>query len=226
MITDRPFEGLRVLDLTHVLAGPFCTYLLALFGADTIKIEPPGEPDEVRGRGVDAELNAQLMGTNYLTQNANKQAITLNLKSETGRHIVKRLISRTDIFVENYRTGALAALGLGFEHVRVLNPRIIYCSMTGFGQTGPHAGINAYDNVIQAASGLMSLTGTPEVNPIKTGAAIIDYASGLNAAFTIAAALVRRERTGEGGYIDCSMMESALCLLSSQVTAASQLQEN
>src|SRR5262249_39461440 len=126
------------------------------------------------------------------------------------------------ILVENYRTGALASLGLGYEDIRQLSPKIIYCSMTGFGQTGPRASVNAYDNVIQAASGLMSLTGTAEVNPIKTSASIIDSASGLNAACAIAAALVRRERTGDGVYIDCSMMESALCLLSSQVTAASQ----
>src|SRR5215471_17299789 len=132
----RPFEGLRVLDLTHVLAGPFCTYLLALLGADTIKIEPPGEPDEVRGRGADAELNAQLMGTNYLTQNANKRAITLNLRSEKGCAILKRLAASADIVVENYRTGALASLGLGYEQLRAANPRIIYCSLTGFGQTG------------------------------------------------------------------------------------------
>lgn len=218
----RPFDGLRVLDLTHVLAGPFCTYLLALFGSDTIKVEPPHEPDEVRGRGADPALNAQLMGTNYLTQNANKRAITLNLKSEKGRDILRRLVRTSDVFVENYRTGALASLNLGFEHLRAINPRIIYCSMTGFGQNGPRAGVNAYDNVIQAASGLMSLTGTAEIHPLKSGAAIIDYGSGLNAAFAISAALVRRERTGEGVHIDCSMMDTALLLMASQVTALSR----
>src|SRR5690349_208144 len=103
---SRPFEGVRVLDLTHVLAGPFCTYLLALLGADTIKIEAPGEPDEVRGRGVDPALNDALMGTNYLTQNANKRAITLNLKTQTGLEILRRLAAGADIFVENYRTGS------------------------------------------------------------------------------------------------------------------------
>src|SRR5215831_8664478 len=122
---NRPFEGKRVLDLTHVLAGPFCTYLLALLGADTIKIEAPGEPDEVRGRGVNPTLNAKLMGTNYLSQNANKRAITLNLKSEKGRKILRQLAARADIFVENYRTGALASLGLGYESIRQLNPKII-----------------------------------------------------------------------------------------------------
>src|SRR5437588_6578492 len=129
---SRPFEGLRVLDLTHVLAGPFGTYLLALLGAETIKIEAPEEPDEVRGRGVDPAMNAILMGTNYLTQGANKKAITLNLKSEAGRQIFKQLAATADVVVENYRAGALAALGLGYEEMRAINPQIIYCSMTGF----------------------------------------------------------------------------------------------
>src|ERR1051326_7184376 len=122
----RPFEGFRVLDLTHVLAGPFCTYLLALLGADTIKIESPDEPDEVRGRGADPGLNAALMGTNYLTQNSNKRAITLDLKTDQGRRILKRLATTADVLVENYRTGALAALGLGYADIRPINSRIIY----------------------------------------------------------------------------------------------------
>src|SRR5215471_4870825 len=125
MNPDRPFERMRVLDLTHVLAGPFCTYLLALLGADTIKIEPPDEPDEVRGRGADPALNAELMGTNYLTQNANKRAITLNLKSKEGREILRRLAATADVFVENYRRGALTDLGLGYSELRVINPRLI-----------------------------------------------------------------------------------------------------
>src|SRR5262245_20715297 len=146
MASNRPFEGLRVLDLTHVLAGPFCTYLLALLGADTIKIEAPGEPDEVRGRGADPALNAALMGTNFLTQNANKRGLTLNLKTAQGRHILRKLVATTDVFVENYRTGALAALALGYENLRQIRADIIYCSLTGFGQSGPRSAINAYDN--------------------------------------------------------------------------------
>jgi crotonobetainyl-CoA:carnitine CoA-transferase CaiB-like acyl-CoA transferase len=217
---NRPFEGLRVLDLTHVLAGPFCAYLLALLGAETIKIEAPDEPDEVRGRGADAALNAALMGLNYLTQGANKKAITLNLKSETGRQIFKRLVTTADVVVENYRAGALSRLGLGYEELRALNPQLVYCSLTGFGQSGPRAEVNAYDNVIQAASGLMSLTGTKKVSPLKVGTSIIDYACGMNAAFAIAAALLRRERTGKGVYIDCAMLDTALMLMATNVTAA------
>lgn len=218
---SRPFEGMRVLDLTHVLAGPFCTYLLAVLGAETIKIEPPGEPDEVRGRGADPALNAISMGTNYLTQGANKKSITLNLKSSTGRKILRELVATADVLVENYRTGAFPSLGLGYEQMRATNPRIVYCSMTGFGQSGPRARVNAYDNVVQAASGLMSVTGTQKVHPLKAGAPIVDYASGITAAFAIASALLRRERTGQGVYIDCAMLDTALMLLGTHVTAAS-----
>jgi crotonobetainyl-CoA:carnitine CoA-transferase CaiB-like acyl-CoA transferase len=217
---SRPFEGMRVLDLTHVLAGPFCTYLLALLGAETIKIEPPGEPDEGRGRGADPALNAILMGTNYLTQGANKRAITLNLKDERGRLIFEQLVATADVLVENYRAGALRSLGLGYEQMRAINPQIIYCSLTGFGQSGPRAQVNAYDNVIQAASGLMSLTGTREVNPLKTGAPIIDYGSGVTAALAIASALLGRQRTGRGVHIDCAMLDTALMLMATQVTQA------
>jgi crotonobetainyl-CoA:carnitine CoA-transferase CaiB-like acyl-CoA transferase len=217
---SRPFEGIRVLDLTHVLAGPFCTYLLALLGAETIKIEPPDEPDEVRGRGADSALNAIGMGMNYLTQGANKKAITLNLKTENGREILKQLAAAADVMVENYRTGALRALGLGYEDIRAVNPRIVYCSMTGFGQSGPRAQVNAYDNVIQAASGLMSLTGTKEAHPLKAGAPIIDYAAGVIAAFAIASALLKRERTGQGVQIDCAMLDTALMLMGTHVTNA------
>jgi crotonobetainyl-CoA:carnitine CoA-transferase CaiB-like acyl-CoA transferase len=218
---ERPFSGIRVLDLTHVLAGPFCTYMLALHGAQTIKIEPPHEPDEVRGRGADPALNARLMGTNYLTQGANKQAITLDLKAEKGREIFRQLSRRADVIVENYRAGALSQLGLGFEDIRALdNPRVVYCSLTGYGQRGPRAAVNAYDNVIQAASGLMAMTGTPDVHPLKVGASIVDYAAGLAAAFAISAALLQRTRTGEGVYIDCSMLDTALMLMGTQVTAS------
>lgn len=218
-MNNRPFEKIRVLDLAHVLAGPFCSYLLALLGADVLKIEPPDEPDEVRGRGPDAELNAESMGINYLAQGANKKAITLNLKSAAGRKIFTELAATADVVIENYRTGALAALGLGYKEIASINPRVVYCSMTGFGQEGPRAAVNAYDNVIQAASGLMSVTGTPQLHPLKTGAPIVDYASGLNAAFAVAAALFRREGTGRGVHIDCSMMDTAMFLMASQVAA-------
>ncbi len=215
----RPFEGIRVLDLTHVLAGPFCTYQLAVLGAETIKIEEPGEGDVARQTGCDRALNRRLMGTGYLTQNANKRCITLDLHDPRGQVILKRLVERADVFVENYRTGAMAGLGLGYDDLRAVNPRLVYCSMTGFGQDGPKAGHNAYDCVIQAISGLMGTTGWPTMPPLKTGAPVIDYASGLSAAFAIASALFQRERTGRGQRIDCAMLDTALMLMSSAVTA-------
>jgi crotonobetainyl-CoA:carnitine CoA-transferase CaiB-like acyl-CoA transferase len=209
----RPFEGITVLDLTHVLAGPFCTYQLALLGARTIKIEDPNDPDCERFRGPSAKLNQQLMGVNYLAQAANKKSLTLNLKTEPGRDVLRKLASNSDVVVENYRAGALGAIGLGYPDLEALNPKLIYCSMTGYGQTGAKQDTTAYDNVIQAASGLMSLNGTAEVSPLKVGAAIIDFASGITAAFAIASALFQRTHTGKGQYIDVAMLNTAMSLI-------------
>ena len=215
----RPFDGIRILDLTHVLAGPFCTYQLAVLGAETIKIEEPGRATSPARRAADKALNRQLMGTGYLTQGANKRCLTLDLKDPRGQDILKRLVARADVLVENFRAGAMAALGLGYEDLRAINPRLVYCSMTGFGQDGPKAQDNAYDCVIQAISGLMSTTGWPSMPPLKTGAPVIDYASGLSAAFAISCALFQRERTGCGQRVDCAMLDTALMLMSSHLTA-------
>lgn len=217
--TARPFDGIRVLDLTHVLAGPFCTYQLAVLGADVLKIEEPGVGDIARQTGCDRALNRRLMGTSYLTQNGNKRSMTLDLKDPRGRDVLVRLAERADVLVENYRTGAMAELGLGYEALRVRNSRLVYCSLTGFGQDGPKAQDNAYDCVIQAISGLMSTTGWPGLPSVKTGAPVIDYASGLNAAFAIACALFQREHTGHGQRVDCAMLDTALMLMGSLVTA-------
>ena len=217
----RPFEGIRILDLTHVLAGPFCTYQLAVLGAETIKIEEPGQGDIARQTGSDRAQNRRLMGTGYLTQGSNKRCLTLDLKDPRGRDILKRLVVGADVLVENFRAGAMGALGLGYEDLRRINPRLIYCSMTGFGQDGPKAEHNAYDCVIQAISGLMSTTGWPGGPPVKTGAPVIDYASGLSAAFAVSSALFQRERTGRGQYIDCAMLDAAMMLMSSHLTACS-----
>lgn len=213
----RPFEGITVLDLTHVLAGPFCTYQLALLGARTIKIEDPRDPDCERFRGPSAALNQKKMGVNYLAQSANKKSLTLNLKSEKGRSILKQLAAEADVLVENYRAGAFVSMGLGYDDLAALNPKLVYCSMTGFGQTGAKEDTTAYDNVIQAASGLMSLNGTAEVTPLKVGPAIIDFASGLTAAFAIASALFQRTHTGRGQYIDFAMLNAAMSLLTTNV---------
>ena len=182
----RPFEGIRIIDITHVLAGPFAAYQLALLGADVIKVEPPDEPDQSRDSGPDLALNRANMGSYFLTQGSNKRAITLDLKQKAGQEVLKKLVAGADVLVENFRPGAFEALGLGWEALSAINPRLIYCSMSAFGQQGPRGVQTAYDHVIQATSGIMAATGTPEVNPIKFGAPAIDYATGTMGAFALA----------------------------------------
>jgi crotonobetainyl-CoA:carnitine CoA-transferase CaiB-like acyl-CoA transferase len=215
----RPYEGIKIIDITHVLAGPFAAYQMALLGADVIKVEHPTDYDQSRDTGGDRALNKQQMGTGFLTQGSNKRAITLNLKHEKGREILKKLVRDADVLVENYRSGAFRALGLGWDDLSALNPRLIYCSMTAFGQEGPRGVQTAYDQLIQATSGMMAMTGTPEVNPIKTGAPVIDYATGTMCAFAISAALFQRERTGRGQYIDSAMLDVSLMLMGSHITS-------
>src|SRR4029453_9209739 len=180
-VSMRPFEGIRVIDVTHVLAGPFATYQLALLGADVIKIEHPDDPDQSRGAGTDKELNRRNMGTAYLTQASNKRSITLDLKQTRDRDTLKKLVLTADVFVENYRPGAFDALGLGYAELAAINPRLIYASFSAFGQRGPRGVQTAYDHVIQASSGIMAMTGTPEVNPVKFGSPAVDYATGMTA---------------------------------------------
>ncbi|HSQ03856.1 MAG TPA: CoA transferase, partial [Burkholderiales bacterium] len=217
----RPFEGIKIVDVTHVLAGPFAAYQLAVLGADVIKVEDPNEPDQSRNTGSDLELNRTNMGTGYLAQGSNKRCITLNLKTEKGREILKQLTKDADVFIENYRAGSFAALGIGYEDMKKLNPRLIYCSMTAFGQEGPRGGQTAYDHAIQSTSGIMASTGTPQTAPMKCGSPIIDYSTGTMAAFAISSALFQRERTGRGQYIDCSMLDVAMMLQASHITGYS-----
>ena len=214
----RPFEGIRVIDVTHVLAGPFATYQLAVLGADVIKVEHPDDPDQSRGAGTDKELNRRNMGTAFLTQASNKRSITLDLKQEKDREILKKLVATADVFVENYRPGAFEALGLGYEALAAINPRLIYASFSAFGQNGPRGPQTAYDHVIQATSGIMAMTGTKEVNPIKFGSPAVDYATGMTGAFALSAALFQRERTGKGQRIDMAMLDVAMILMSSHLT--------
>src|SRR5205814_1621825 len=214
----RPFEGIRVIDVTHVLAGPFATYQLAVLGADVIKVEHPDEPDQSRESGTDKDLNRRNLGTSYLTQASNKRSITLDLKKTGDRDILKKLAASADAFVENYRPGAMEALGLGYEALAALNPRLIYASFSAFGQTGPRREQTAYDHVIQATSGIMAMTGTPDVHPIKIGSPAIDYATGMTGGFALSAALFQRERTGKGQRIDMAMLDVAMILMSSHLT--------
>ena len=215
----KPFQGIKILDVTHVLAGPFAAYQLALFGADVIKVEHPDDPDQSRDSGPDKDLNDRGMGTYFLTQGSNKRSLTLDLKTPEGLAIMKRLVETADVLVENYRPGAFAALGLSWDVLSAINPRLIYCSISAFGQGGPRGGQTAYDHVIQATSGIMAATGTPEVNPIKFGAPAIDYATGTFGAFALATALFQRERTGKGQRVDLAMLDVALMMQASHMAA-------
>ena len=215
----RPFEGIKILDCTHVLAGPFAAYQLGVLGADVIKVEDPNEPDQSRESGSDHELNKMLMGTGFLTQGSNKRSIALDLKTEGGREALKRLVRDwADVLVENYRPGAFKALGMGYEDLSRLKPKLVYASMTAFGQDGPRGNQTAYDHAIQATSGITAATGTPTSGPIKTGVPVIDYATGTMGAFAISAALYQTLRTGKGQHIDMAMLDVALILQSSHIT--------
>jgi crotonobetainyl-CoA:carnitine CoA-transferase CaiB-like acyl-CoA transferase len=215
----RPFEGVKILDCTHVLAGPFAAYQLAVLGADVIKVEDPNEPDQSRESGADMALNKKRMGTGFLTQGSNKRSIGLNLKTEDGREALKRLVKDwADVLVENYRPGAFKALGLGYEDLSRLNPKLVYASMTAFGQDGPRGNQTAYDHAIQATAGITATTGTETSGPIKVGAPIIDYSVGTTGAFAISAALYQTLRTGKGQHIDMAMLDVALILQASHIT--------
>lgn len=205
--------GVRVLDLTNVLSGPFATLHLALLGADVIKIENPKDGDLARKLGVRPDLNARLMGTSFLAQNANKRSVTLNLKLPEGKAIFRRLVATADVVVENFRPDVMPRLGLGYPELKAINPRLIYCAISGFGQTGPDALKPAYDQIIQGLSGVMAVNGDERLNPLRTGFPVCDTVGGLNAAFAIMAALYRRERTGEGQCIDIALLDSIMPLL-------------
>jgi len=219
----QAFHGVRVIDFTHVLAGPFCTYQLAVQGADVIKIEPPHEPDMMRQEGHSDLLASEGRGTQFVCQNGNKRSLSLDLNKTEGQQIIRKLIATADVLVENYRGGVLDRFDLSYEAVSELNPQIIYCSMTGFGRTGPKAEHPAYDNVIQAFSGLMAATGTPDEHPVRVGPAVLDYGTGAQAAFAIASALYQRTQTKTGQRIDVSMADAALMLMSTHVMDAQVL---
>jgi CoA:oxalate CoA-transferase len=208
-----PLAGIRVIDVTNVLAGPFCAYQLALMGADVIKAETPGSGDLARQLGADAELSRKHMGASFLAQNAGKRSITINLKSQGGKAIFKRLVESADVVVENFRPGVMDRLGVGYEVLSAINPRLIYCALSGFGQSGPMKNAPAYDQIIQGLSGAMSITGGQESAPLRVGYPVCDSIGGMTAAFAIAAALVGREKAGEGRFIDVAMLDSTLATM-------------
>jgi len=206
----RPLAGLRVLDLTNVLAGPFACHQLAHLGAEVIKVEAVGRGDLARNLGADAELSKRGMGISFLAQNAGKASLTLNLKHVQGKAVLKRLVASADVLVENFRPGVMDRLGLGYETLKAENPALIYCAISGFGQDGPWAHRPAYDQIIQGASGVMSVTGNAESAPLRVGYPLADTVGGLTAAMAISAALNAPER---GAYIDVSMLDSVLATM-------------
>ncbi len=206
-------DGIRVLDMTNVLAGPFATLHLALTGAEVIKIENPEGGDLARKLGNVPELNQQLMGTSFLAQNTNKKSLTLNLKAPEAKAIFRKLLATSDVLVENFRPGVLARLGFPWEELHAAYPRLVYCAISGFGQTGPDAEKPAYDQIIQGLSGVMAINGDERLNPLRAGFPVCDTVGGLNAAFAVMGALYGRERTGRGQMIDVAMLDSIMPLL-------------
>jgi crotonobetainyl-CoA:carnitine CoA-transferase CaiB-like acyl-CoA transferase len=207
---DRPLSGVRVLDLTNVLAGPYCSYQLMLLGAEVVKVELPGHGDLARHLGPEPELNDAGIGASFLAQNAGKKSVELDLKDAGDRARFEDLLGEADVLLENFRAGTLARIGYDWEHLRGINPRLVYCAISGFGQTGPMSQAPAYDQVIQGLSGMMSITGTSETAPLRVGFPVCDSVGGLVAALAIAAALAGRARTGEGSFLDVSMLEASL----------------
>jgi crotonobetainyl-CoA:carnitine CoA-transferase CaiB-like acyl-CoA transferase len=213
----QPLTGLRVLDLTRALAGPYCTMMLGDLGADVIKVERPGHGDESRGWGPPfvGEPYGPYPGESayFLATNRNKRSITVNFKHPEGQEIIHKLVARSDAFVENFRTGVLDGMGLGYEDLRALNPRLVYCSISGYGRTGPYADRPGYDFIVQAEGGMMGITGPEKGPPYRVGIPIVDITAGMFAATAILAALRARDLSGEGQLVDLSLLETQAALL-------------
>ncbi|MDG1340318.1 MAG: CoA transferase [Paracoccaceae bacterium] len=203
----KPLEGIRILDLTNVLAGPYCCYQLALMGADVIKVERPGSGDLARVLGADPARNKAQMGISFLAQNAGKKSVTLDLKSERGKELLKDLVRKADVLVENFRPGVMKRLGLDYPVLKSVKPRLIYCAISGFGQTGPRKGDPAYDQIVQGVSGVMSITGSPDDAPYRVGYPLADTTGGMTAAMAIAAELNANPR---GAFLDVSMTDAVV----------------
>lgn len=211
----QPLEGIRVLDFTHALAGSACTNLMARFGAEVLKVERPDVGDDLRHYTEHAGLPGMAMP--FCSVNAGKKSIVIDLKNAAARAVLERLIRRSDILVENFRPGVPKKLGIDWESVRAINPKIVYCSVTGFGQSGELRDWPAYDHIVQAISGIMWMNGEPDRGPMKVGLPAVDTFTGYVAALGVLAALRRRDATGEGEFIDVAMLDSALTLMASAV---------
>lgn len=214
----QPLKGVRVVDLSQVLAGPFASYLMALMGAEVLKIEKPGEGDWTRvGAGIPG-LSERRMGLSFLVQNSDKKSVAVDLKTPEGIEIVKKLIGDADVFLENFKPGVAERLGLGFEALREVNPKLAYVSISAFGQDGEMSPRPAYDHVIQGMCGIMLTTGAPGSGPNKVGSPYVDYATGMNAALAALGAIMEVRRTGEAVRMDVAMLDTALMLMASLMT--------
>jgi CoA:oxalate CoA-transferase len=209
----RMLSNIRVLDLTNVLSGPFATLHLAWLGAEVIKIENPVDGDLARKLGCVNDYNKMLMGTSFLAQNANKKSLTLNLKEPRAKEIFIELVKTADVLVENFRPDVMKRLGLGYETLNEINPKLVYCAISGFGADGPDAKKPAYDQIIQGLSGVMAVNGDETLNPLRAGFPLCDTVGGLNAAFAIMSALYHREISGEGQFIDVALLDSVMPLM-------------
>lgn len=207
---DAPLAGIRVVDLTRALAGPFCTMLLGDQGADVIKIERPGTGDDTRQQS-NPRLGSE--NTAFLAVNRNKRSVVVDLRNPRGVELVRRLVATADVLVENFRPGKTDSMGLGWDDLRQMNPRLIYCSISGWGGDGPHASRAGYASIAEAAGGLMSVTGEQGGPPVKVGVSIVDTLTGLFAKDAITAALLARERTGRGQKVETSLLESTVSIL-------------
>jgi crotonobetainyl-CoA:carnitine CoA-transferase CaiB-like acyl-CoA transferase len=212
----KPFAGIRILDFTRYVAGPFGTYQLALLGADVIKIEPKAG-EEMRHSQLSKEWAAKGLGPSFLGINSNKRSLTLDLQKPKAVEIVRRLAKDADVVWENFRPGVMDRFSLGYEALKALNPRLIYCAVSGFGQNGPERGTAAFDGKLQAMSGIMSITGHEDKGPTRAGFALCDTIGGMTAAFAVSSALYQRTVTGEGQFVDVAMLDAALSFLSGQV---------
>jgi crotonobetainyl-CoA:carnitine CoA-transferase CaiB-like acyl-CoA transferase len=211
----QPLSGIRVADFSHVMAGPYASYLLRLLGAEVIKIEPPGRGDPMRNYGGDRRYDG--MAPAFIAANAGKKSIVLDLKNPAQLEVARKIIAQSDVLLENFRPGVMARLGLGLDAVRALRPDIIYCSVSGYGQSGPLRDWPAIDNIVQATSGMMSLGGEEDGPPTRVGFPVVDTLTGQTAAFAILAALMRRQRGGGGDYIDVAMLDATLAFMTSAV---------
>jgi crotonobetainyl-CoA:carnitine CoA-transferase CaiB-like acyl-CoA transferase len=214
---SKPFTGVRILDFTRYLAGPYGTYQLALLGADVIKLESH-DGDESRHLLISKEWADRKMASSFLAVNANKRSITLDLRKHGAVDIVKRLVTTADVVWENFRPGVMERLGLGYDALAAINPRLIYCAVSGFGHTGPERTTAAFDGKLQAMSGIMSITGDPAGGPMRAGFALCDTIGGMTAALAVSSALYQRTHTGRGQFVDVAMLDAALAFIPGPVS--------